>query len=242
LRQIRIFLSSPGDVPKEREIARSIVNDVLRVDPFIREKANIDIISWDDPNAPTGLSAHLSPQQAIERGLPSPSDCDIVIVILWSRLGTPIVLPDGTRFRSGTEFEYHDALKAIRLCDDPSRPAGQRVQSILLYRRTEPPTISLTASEATRNEALQQWQGVQDFFGQFHAPDGSLLGSVNQYGKPDEFERILTHQLRTEINRILEAGSQREETHQAALNDGAFYAPTFENAVIRSVDLSAIVE
>ncbi len=235
MRQIRIFLSSPGDVAEERGIARRTVRDVLAVDPFIRGKANIDIISWDDPNAPASLSAHLSPQQAIERGLPSPSDCDIVIAILWSRIGTPVLMPDGTRFRSGTEYEYQDARRAIG-------SDSRQVRSILLYRRTEPPTISLTAPEELRNEALSQWQGVQDFFAEFHADDGSLLGSVNEYKTPSEFEQKLVHQLRTEINLILEGDSRLPQTDQAALHDGSFYAPTFDNAVVRDAAVNTIAE
>jgi tetratricopeptide (TPR) repeat protein len=243
MRQIRIFLSSPGDVAEERQIARRMVRDALLVDPFIRGKASIDILSWDDPNAPASLSAHLSPQQAIERGLTLPSDCDIVIVILWSRIGTPVVMPDGTRFRSGTEFEYCDALKAIRRNDDQSLPVAKRVRSILLYRRTQPPTISLTAPEETRREAVQQWQGVQDFFAQFHATDGSLLGSVNEYNTPSEFEQKLGHHLKTEVNLILEESFRSSrETDQAALDDGAFYAPTFDNAVLRDEAVTAIAE
>jgi tetratricopeptide (TPR) repeat protein len=242
LRQIRIFLSSPGDVAEERRIARSMVKDVLPVDPFIRGKASIDIISWDDPNAPASLSAHLSPQQAIERGLPSPSDCDIVIVVLWSRLGTPVLMPDGTRFRSGTEYEYHDALKAIRSDNERLPAEGKRVQSILLYRRTEAPTISLTAPEEARNEALQQWHGVQDFFAQFRARDGSLLGSVNEYGTPHEFQQMLAHHLKTEINLIIEESFRHEQTGQAGLSDGAFYAPTFDNTVLRDSIVSTIAK
>jgi tetratricopeptide (TPR) repeat protein len=241
LQSIRIFLSSPGDVTEERQIALNVVKNVLPVDPFIRGKANIDIVSWDDPNAPAGLSAHLSPQQAIERGLPPPSDCDIVIVILWSRLGTPVVTPS-TRFRSGTEYEYHDALNAIRSDDDPSPTTGKRVKSILLYRRMEAPTISLAAPEEARNEAQLQWRAVQDFFAEFNAQDGSLLGSVNEYAAPRDFEQKLAHQLRTEINLIIEASFRREQTDQTSLNDGAFYAPTFENTVLRDTDVSKVTE
>ena len=241
MQSIRIFLSSPGDVTEERQIALNVVKNVLPVDPFIRGKANIDIVSWDDPNAPAGLSAHLSPQQAIERGLPPPSDCDIVIVILWSRLGTPVVTPS-KRFRSGTEYEYHDALNAIRSDDDPSPTTGKRVKSILLYRRMETPTFSLAAPKKTRNEALLQWRAVEDFFAQFNAQDGSLIGSVNGYAAPRDFEQKLAHQLRTEINLIIEAGFRREQADQTSLNDGAFYAPTFENTVLRDTDVSKITE
>ena len=115
-RHIQIFLSSPGDVADERQIARDLIKDVLSVDPFIRDRATFDVISWDDPHAAPGLPAHLTPQEAINRKLPKPSDCDIVIVILWSRMGTPlppdVTRDDGSTYQSGTEWEFEDALDA----------------------------------------------------------------------------------------------------------------------------------
>lgn len=242
MRQIRIFLSSPGDVAEEREIARRVIKDILSVDPFIRGKASIDIISWDDPNAPASLSAHLTPQQAIERGLPSPSDCEIVIVILWSRIGTPLVMPDGTGYRSGTEFEYLDALKYTRKGDDPPPADSKWVRNILLYRRTEEPTIPLTASEEDRTEALRQWNELQAFFAQFRGEDGAALGGVNKYANVPEFEQKLAHHLKTEINLILQEDSRDRPANAVAHGDGAFDAPTFDNAVFREVDVHAIAE
>ena len=100
--QFRIFLSSPGDVSEERSIARELIDDVLPKDPFVRGRAALDSISWDDPNAPTALDAHLTPQAAIDGNLPRPSDCDVVIVILWSRMGTPL-LPEIGRASLGKE-------------------------------------------------------------------------------------------------------------------------------------------
>lgn len=242
MRQIRIFLSSPGDVGKERDLARRIVKDLLTVDPFIRGKANLDIVSWDDPDAPTSLSAHLSPQEAIARGLPSPSACDIVVVILWSRIGTPVVAPDGSRYNSGTEFEYYDALKATRKDSGSIQGNGQLVRSILLYRRTEEPVVPLTASEDVRNEALAQWKSVQDFFAKFRSEDGSLIGGIHEYKTSQEFERFLISHLRNEISLILQEPSGPLQASEARTHDGAFYAPVFENAVLRTEALSALTE
>ena len=45
---------------------------------------------WDDPHAASPMDAHLPPQDAINQNLPKPSECDIVAVILWSRMGTPL--------------------------------------------------------------------------------------------------------------------------------------------------------
>ena len=45
------------------------------------------------------MLATLTPQEAVDRGLPKPSPCDAVIVILWSRMGTrlPDVVPQAER-------------------------------------------------------------------------------------------------------------------------------------------------
>ena len=48
---LKIFLSSPGDVAKERELARRLLKDELPYDPFLRGKVTFDVLSWDDPAA-----------------------------------------------------------------------------------------------------------------------------------------------------------------------------------------------
>jgi hypothetical protein len=66
-----------------------------------------------------------------------PSAFDIVVLIVWSRLGTP--LPERTKVReyrgidgrtpvTGTEWEYEEALKAAREVGTPG---------LLVYRRRE---------------------------------------------------------------------------------------------------------
>ena len=95
----RIFLASPGDVRDERELARAVIEQV-RAERAFRGRLNLEIIAWDQPGAEVAMEAGLTPQEAIKRGLPKPSGCDLVIVILWSRMGTPLptddTKPDGT--------------------------------------------------------------------------------------------------------------------------------------------------
>jgi hypothetical protein len=59
LRHIRVFLSSPGDVSAERDIARRIIKDDLPYDPFLRSQVTLEIVSWDDPSSPTPMLATL---------------------------------------------------------------------------------------------------------------------------------------------------------------------------------------
>ena len=86
---LRIFFASPGDVPDERKLALELLQQ-LPDEPFLNGKVTLKVVAWDKPGGGGAMEATLTPQEAIKRGLPKPSDCDLVIVILWSRLGTPL--------------------------------------------------------------------------------------------------------------------------------------------------------
>jgi hypothetical protein len=70
----RIFLSSPGDVATERDKARELLLGIARGE-FVRDRVHIDVVSWDDPYAPSQMDARLTPQQAVDRSLPTPAEC-----------------------------------------------------------------------------------------------------------------------------------------------------------------------
>ena len=86
----RIFISSPGDVDAERRV----VEEVLPKRPALENRAAFRAIAWDDPNRSTPMPFGLTPRQAINRGLARPSGCDLTIVILWGRMGTPLSVKD----------------------------------------------------------------------------------------------------------------------------------------------------
>src|SRR5215216_2948204 len=135
--RLRIFLSSPGDVVDERNLARGLLKNELPSDPLLRRQIEFDVVSWDDPASPTPMPATITPQEAVNRFGPKPSECDIVVVILWSRLGTHLDVtafhkePDGEPYLSGTEWEFEDAWNA------------QPRSEILVYKRTEMPQVRL---------------------------------------------------------------------------------------------------
>ena len=133
---LRVFLSSPGDVAEERELARRLIQNELPVDAFLRGRVTFDVISWDDPTAPAPMTAGLTPQEAVDRFGAKPSECDFVVVVLWSRMGTHLDVrtfrkPDGEPYLSGTEWEFEDAWGAKPQPD------------ILVYRRTEKPKVEV---------------------------------------------------------------------------------------------------
>jgi len=195
---LRIFISSPGDVAGERDIVRALIKDALPVGEF-QGKATFGAVSWDDPHASVATPAHLTPQQAVDLGLAKPSACDIVVVVLWSRMGTPLPAeykkPSGEPYLSGTEWEYEDALAAARADGRPT---------ILLYRRTQEPQIGLLASDF--EEKKQQYLHVEAFFSQFRNEDGSLSGGFATYETPEAFVKLLEQHVRATVRRLIEPG------------------------------------
>lgn len=124
----RVFLASPGDVQDERMLARAVIEQI-RAERAFRGRLDLQCIGWDQPGVEVAMEANLTPQEAIKKGLPKPSECDLVVVILWSRIGTPLPAeykkPDGTAYLSGTEWEYQNTIAAGT--------------TVWLYRRSQAP-------------------------------------------------------------------------------------------------------
>ena len=64
VRTVRIFLSSPGDVATERAKLRDLLLGLAR-GPFVRGRVHIDVVSWDDPQAPAQMDARFTPQLSL---------------------------------------------------------------------------------------------------------------------------------------------------------------------------------
>ena len=197
LLHLRVFLASPGDVGNERALALEAIEQ-LPYDPLLRGKVTIEAVAWDKPGAGAPMLAAMTPQAAIAAGLPRPSQCDIVVVILWSRMGTPLPAeyrkPDGSAYRSGTEWEYLDALEANRRAGKPE---------ILVYRRTEPCLVAFGDPEF--EDKRRQHESVEAFFAEFRNPDGSIGRGVNDYASPEDFRQQLSLHLRSIVRPLLDA-------------------------------------
>jgi len=185
---LHVFLASPGDVAEEREIAREVM-EALPKDPLLRDKVVVDVVAWDGPGG-AAMEANMTPQEAIKQGLRRPSECDIAVVIIWSRMGTPLpanweVKADGTPYRSGTEWEYLDALQGADKTGSPR---------VLVYRRTAVPNIAM--NDPDRDQKAKQWDAVQAFFAEFRNPDGSFKGAYNEYETPAELKDKLAAHLK----------------------------------------------
>lgn len=196
-RHLRIFLSSPGDVGDERALALKVAEN-LPYDPLLFGKVTFEVVAWDKKGIDTPFLATMTPQEAINQNLPNPSDCHIVIVIFWARMGTPLPFPEyqkdnGEQYLSGTEWEYEDALCA-------ARESGEFPQ-IIVYRRMQAPPFTVTDADFAQKQ--KQFERVQRFFADFTNPDGSIQQSYNHYNTPDEFREKLENHLKFIIKRLL---------------------------------------
>ncbi len=227
-----MFLSSPGDVAQEREAIANLLKDKLPYDPFLKDRYSISLVSWDDPNAPLAMPAHLSPQEAVNRNLPSPSECDAVIVVLWNRMGTPLSMDttkeDGSQYMSGTEYEFHDALKAAKRCGQPA---------IFVYHKSAPTNLTLEKGREQILEMLEQRQRVEDFLGTFSNADGSLSQSYDQFQNTQELLSKIEHHLKNEMQVGMEAASNE---HYSPLFD--FNPPVSGDAIPRLQQQATLTE
>jgi formylglycine-generating enzyme required for sulfatase activity len=174
---VRVFISSPGDVAEERALARQVLNRLRKKERY-KGRIQIEEVSWDDPDNPFTFDAHYSFQKAIDLGLSQPSQCDVVVVILWSRLGSPLSdqfrRPDGRICRSGTEWEYLDAL---------SNPGTK----IWLFHRTEP--IPYLGDDQDFDAKRAQELAVKAFLKELNDATGANRHGNNGYASPSLFER-----------------------------------------------------
>lgn len=186
--EIKIFLSSPGDVNEERVLAGRVMT---RLTERYAPVAQLVPIIWEHEP----LLATATFQDQIEK----PSATDIVICILWSRLGTRlpahILRDDGSRYESGTEFEFEDAWHGMQRTGRPD---------LLVYRKMAEPFVSL-ADDKSAEERLRQKRALDGFIQKwFHDQDGSLLAAFHGFGNSAEFEEAFEAHLDKLIQRRLE--------------------------------------
>jgi hypothetical protein len=189
----RIFISSPGDVGDERRRAALVISRLKR--EFARF-FDISAVLWE--YEPMLSSGHF--QDIID----PPSTADIVVLILWSRLGTP--LPARTKLReykgidgrvpvTGTEWEFEQALEA--------RERRKGVPDLLVYRKFTEGLARFSRAEELE-QIRQQWDALQSFWQRhFEADDGRFKAAFNRFVALDEFEAQLEQHLRELLRRRL---------------------------------------
>ena len=182
MRTFRIFVSSPGDVGEERSIAHRVIE---RLKFRYVGRANLDVTLWEH----LPLVATSSYQDQI----PNAGDFDLVVMVVWSRMGTKlpeaITREDGSRYESGTEYEFEQALAA-------SRRRG--LPSLMVYRKTARVLVDLSGQEGDLLELTRQKKAVESFIDRwFKSPDGSFHAAFHPFESSAQFEDLLERHVRS---------------------------------------------
>jgi WD40 repeat protein len=199
-RTVRVFISSPGDVEVERRRAAAVGR---RLDREFRRFFSVSPYLWEQEAQRS--SGHF--QDYIE----PPSAFDVVVLILWSRLGTP--LPEHTAVRdyrgsdgrapvTGTEWEYEEArLRAER----------DGVPALLVFRNESETLVSSTDS-GLRDQKQAQLEALDEFWRRHFEDRGVFLTAFTRYDTAAQFETLLE----TRLRRVLQDLAQKQASTDTA--------------------------
>jgi len=176
---LKIFLSSPGDVSEERALAEFVFR---RVAAEVAHAVRLTFVIWEHEP----LFGHTGFQQQIER----PSNCDLVVSILWSRLGSRLpsdfAFAKGELAPTGTEFEIRDALAAY---------AKQGRPKLLIYRKVPGPQIGLGSKDFAKRS--DQYRRLEQFCREtFYDHEGAAIVAHHNFSDSHSFERRLADHVR----------------------------------------------
>jgi WD40 repeat protein len=178
---VKVFISSPGDVRPERLTAERVVR---RLDREFAYHLEVRAVLWE--REPLVAAHHFQDQ------IPPPRESDVVVLILWSRLG--VLLPDSHpgplsgKPVTGTEWEFEDALKSCR---------ERQLPDLLVYRKRAQVTASL-ADDAALEERRTQKRLVDGFMERWFLGEGgtSFTSAFRDFVDTGEFEEQLEEHLR----------------------------------------------
>ena len=192
---LRIFISSPNDVEVERQIALQVIN---RLGQKYQNSLVLKPILWE--REPLRASGHF--QDALD-----PGSADIMVCILWSRLGSPLPetfsTPDGRVGVTGTEWEFEHALAAIEEKGNPD---------LIVYRKTA--SLTTNVNDALKaKQTIEQKEQLDAFFDRnFHNQDAerTFKRAFFPFETTDKFEQ----QLETHLTELLEKRLEKNQKNQ----------------------------
>lgn len=193
---LKLFISSPGDVNAERVITGRVVD---RLGEEFEGLLELDPIFWE--HEPMRMTDTFQTQI-----IPT-SETDIFICILWSRIGTrlpaKLTRADGSRYESGTEYEFEDAWAGHAKTGKPE---------MLIYRKMAKPPFLLNPDAPDYGARLAQKEMLEAFFRKwFQDEEGSFVSAFNPFDGLDDFEERLEDHLRKVLESYVPAEQLRRK-------------------------------
>jgi hypothetical protein len=209
VRTIDIFVSSPEDVQKERSLAERVIRSVasefgvpVTVNysnwlrkiktsdkvPVLRTNGSDDGRTWLRSCFWEYQDADLD--QDYREQIPNTGSYDLVVSILWSRLGTKLspafIMPDGTTPKTPNEYEIAWVLD--QLARTPDFP------KLHVYRNQSTPSAPIQPREQ-REAFFREWDAVQDFFAAW-GKHPTFNEACSEYSDLHEFESLFREHFR----------------------------------------------
>jgi CheY-like chemotaxis protein len=191
--RLKVFISSPGDVIPERQITRKVISEL---NDELADRVNLIPIFWEDEPllASDTFQAQIYPAK----------ESAIYIGIFWSRLGSPlpdnIIREDGSRYLSGSEYEFEDAISGFKETGFPQ---------LLVYKKTAEIKIPLLNREQVLDR-LEQKEKVENFIENWFMTDDnqSYSGAFHCFENEDAFTQTIEKHLKKLVLNQLEALSK----------------------------------
>lgn len=195
--RLRVLVSSPGDVRAAREIAALTIERIAQ-----------DYSRWFDVQPYLWESEPVVASRHFQDSLELPSNFDVVVMVLWSRLGT--YLPEKTEVReyrgidgrapvTGTEWEFEEALQASQRLGTPE---------LLVYRCLRAAAFDLSDADR-REQQLTQLRSLENFW-QRHFSRERALGHT-LFMSDAEFATALEIGLRKLIERRIALRTETQD-------------------------------
>ncbi len=208
MRRIDIFVSSLADVQIERSLADRVIRSVagefnvsltVAYSNRLRRLRKRDDANAQKENVPED-DLLLCPcfweyqdfksEEDYREHIPNTGQFDLVICILWSRIGPKLaptsVMPDGSEPGSATDYEIAWAL------DEAKRTPG--FPALRVYRNRSIPTAPPEPKEE-REKFLQQWDSVREFFADWER-ENAFREVCKDYRGLEEFEDLFRKHFR----------------------------------------------
>ncbi|WP_412538624.1 trypsin-like peptidase domain-containing protein [Longispora sp. K20-0274] len=171
---VRTFAyGAPGTTAEYSSISR--ITRRINVDPIATTRIGFELISWTEGHEPDSEQRLMSPTEARIRGLPTPGQCDAVLLIVWGDLG-----------EESTETTAIELiLEGLLSTDEPPSP------KILLFYRTSP--IMVNAGDPRVAERIARAKETADLVEKVKNHESI---EVVAYDDENTFERQLDNKLR----------------------------------------------
>jgi len=192
-KELKVFVVSPSDVSKERNIVKEVCSELNG----LTDKIKIEAIIWED----IPLDFIKNPQENINNEF---YNSDIYIVILWYKLGTKIKGATGALTKeqnvTGTQYEIEYLI-------------ANKKENVLFYIKED--KIVVATNELI--EAAKQQERLKNFLEKIDFKRNNTNYSYFTFKKPKEFKGMLKKHLIKKIEKLTDVNIEKIENFKTNL-------------------------